>query len=97
MLGELERSRKVFKGLDTSQKCIHAVLAGKSGIKSAARMLTWDLNSFILRYFNNRRLLLRLVICFMLLLIPVNHLAVGTILITFLAEAKYKGMSRTGS
>lgn len=97
MLGELERSRKVFKSLDTSQKCIHAVLAGKSGIKSAAWMLTWDLNSFILRYFNNRRLLLKLVICFMLLLIPVNHLAVGTISTTFLAEAKYKGMSRTGS
>lgn len=48
MLGELERPRKVFKSLDTSQKCIHAVLAGKSGIKSAAWMLTWDLNSFIL-------------------------------------------------
>lgn len=97
MLGELERSRKVFKGLDTSQKCIHAVLAWKSGIKSAAWMLSWDFNSFFLRYFNNRRLLLRLVACFMLLLIPVIHLVVGIILITFLADAKYKGMSRTGS
>lgn len=97
MLGELERSRKVFKCLDTAQKCIHAVLAWKSGIKSAAWMLSWDFNSFFLRYFNNRRLLLRLVVCFMLLLIPVSHLAVGIILITFLAEVKYKGMSRTGS
>lgn len=97
MLGELERSRKVFKGLDTAQKCIHAVLAWKSGIKSAAWMLSWDFNFFFLRYFNNRRLLLRLVACFILLLIPVNHLAVAIILITFLAEAKYKGMSRTGS
>lgn len=73
MLGELERSRKVFKGLDTSQKCVHAVLAWKSGMKSVAGMLTWDFNSFFVRYFNNRRLLLRLVICFRLVLIPVNH------------------------
>lgn len=93
MLGELERSRKVCKGLDTSQKCIHAVLAWKSGIKSAAWMLSWDFNSFFLRYFINRRLLLRLVVYFMLLLTPVNHLAVGSILITFLAEVECKGMS----
>lgn len=53
-------------------------------------MLTWDFNSFFVRYFNNRRLLLRLVVCFGLV---VNHFAVGTILITFLAEAKYKEMS----
>lgn len=93
MLGELERSRRVFKGLDTSQKCVHAVLAWKSGMKSAAWMLTWDLDSFFVRYFNNRRLILRLVLCFGRVLIPVNHFAVGTVLITFLAEAKYKGMS----
>lgn len=89
MLGELERSRKVFKGLDTSQKHVHAVLAWESGTKSASQMLTWDFDSFTVRCFNNRRLLLRLV-HFRLVLVHVNHSAVGTILIAFLAEAKYR-------
>lgn len=96
MPGELERSKKVLKGLDTSQKCVHAVLAWKSGMKSGAQMLTWDFNSFFVRYFNNRKLLLRLVVCFRPVLIPGIYSATDNILITFLAEAKYKGMSITG-
>lgn len=93
-----------LKGLEKYSKAwilprnvYHDVLAWKSGIKSAAWMLSWDFNSFFLRYFNNRRLLLRLVVCFMLHLTPVKHLAVGNILITFLAEVTFNGMSRTGS
>jgi len=66
-------------------------------MKSAAQMLTWDFDSFFVRYFNNRRLLLRLVVCFGLVLTPMDHFVVGTFLITFLAEAKYKRMSRIGS
>lgn len=97
MLGELERSRKVFKGLNAFQKYVHAVLAWKSGMKSAAQMLTWDFNSFFVRYFNITRFFLRLVVCFRLVLIPVSQFAVGAVLIVFLAEAKYTGMLKIGS
>lgn len=62
MLDELERSRKVFKALDTSQKCAHAVLAWKSGMKSTAQMLTWDFGSFFVRYFKNRSFFLGLIV-----------------------------------
>lgn len=50
-----------------------------------------------MRYFNITRFLLRLVVCFRLVLIPVSQFAVGTVLIAFLAEAKYKTMLKIGS
>lgn len=57
-------------------------------MKSTDQMLTRDFNSFFVRYFNNRRLFLVLILYLGLVFMPLNHFAIDIFSVTFLVGAK---------